>query len=141
MTNPPTKAPADTTHPLKPNYTGPTKGWFAWVHHGTILEWSDNIIERTDYVHKNKPEHEMGARIEHMVHVPDRLIPKYFKEARAKWREADAKLYEAAAKLYEAAAKREEAAAKAYYSPLITTYLKKHTPYAWDGKNSSLIYS
>jgi len=123
----------NTIYPLKPNYTGPTKGWFAWLHHDTVLEWSDNVIERTDYVFKNKPKHEMKARTEHMIVIPDEFIPKSLVRAREAWEKA----WEARENAQEAWEKTWEKAAK---NPRIIKYLKENTPYAWDESNSTLIY-
>ena len=155
----------NTIYPLKPNYTGPTKGWFAWLHHDTVLEWSDNVIERTDYVFKNKPKHEMKARTEHMIVIPDEFIPKFLEKAWEAWEKARGEAWEAGEKARgarEAEEKaweaREEALDKAWEArenaqeawektwekaaknPRIIKYLKENTPYAWSESNSTLIY-
>ena len=149
-----TKQTANILYPLKPNYKGKTKGWFGLLHHDTILEYSNNVIERTDYVFENKPKNELKTRSEHMVVIPDKFIPKYIKEARRKreeaarkWIEAYFKREEADRKWREAERKRREADRKwkeAYHraskNPRIIKYLKQHTPYSWDEANQTLIY-
>ena len=58
------------THPLLPNYTGPVSGFFIFVHHEGILEWSNNILERVDYVRSDKPKAEQAARAKALQAVP-----------------------------------------------------------------------
>jgi len=106
------KPSANTLYPLKPNYKGKTKGFFAWLHHDHILEWSHNVRERTVYVQENKPNDEMKTRAEHMIAIPDELIPKYSVEALQKWKEAHHKWDEALQKREEADQKWKEARQK-----------------------------
>ena len=108
MTNP-TKQTANILYPLKPNYKGKTKGWFCFLHHDTVLEYSHNVKERTAYVRKNKSKGEMKARREHMISIPDEMVPKYIKEADQKRGEANQKREEADQKWGEAYQKWEEA--------------------------------
>ncbi len=154
-------------YPLKPNYKGKTKGWFAWLHHDTILEYSENVLERTEYVFACKPKNEIKERTEHMIYIPDNLLPKYLYEAKEKlyeaeeklyeakeklyeaeeklyeakekWHEAKEKWHEAKEKLYEAEEKRDEAEEKSSCSPKVIKYLKDNTPYSWDNDNKTLV--
>ena len=50
------------THPLLPDYTGPTEGWFTFLHHKQPVEYSANVIERRDYVLAHKPSSEQRIR-------------------------------------------------------------------------------
>jgi hypothetical protein len=55
--------------PGKKNYTGPTAGWFFFVHHrGPILEYSKNIMERVRFIRKHKVKSEIPVRLNHLVH-------------------------------------------------------------------------
>ena len=123
----------NTLYPLKPNYKGKTKGWFVWLHHDTILEWSDNVKERIAYVRKQKPKNEQKVRAKHMIAVPDEMIPKYLKDANQKWRDADQKWED----VYK---KREAAYQKFSCSPKLRKFLKENTPYSWDEDNKTLVY-
>jgi len=59
----------NTLFPGRPNYTGPTIGWFALLHHDTLFEQSHNVNERTDYVRRNKPKNEVALRLHNMVYI------------------------------------------------------------------------
>ena len=52
----------NVTHPLLPDYAGPTEGWFTFLHHMEPVEYSSNVLERRDYVHTCKPAHEQRIR-------------------------------------------------------------------------------
>ena len=137
----------NTLYPLKPNYKGKTKGWFVWLHHDTILEWSDNVKERTAYVRKEKPKNEQKVRAEHMIAVPDEMIPKYLKDAYQKredayqkWRDADQKWEDAYPKRRDARQKWRDADKKFSCSPKLRKFLKENTPYSWDEENKTLVY-
>lgn len=57
--------------PGLPNYKGPDKGWFAWVHHGKLFEHTtddgDSIAARVEYVQRNKPKDERRIRLAHIM--------------------------------------------------------------------------
>jgi len=55
--------------PGRPNYVGPTWGWFALLHHDELYEWSDNVRERIRYVRDNKPQREISARLSNMLYL------------------------------------------------------------------------
>ena len=133
---------------MKENYKGKKKGWFAWIHHDTVLEWSDDIMERVEYVRENKPTDELKTRREHMIVAPDSIIPKYVKEAYRKWEKAYYKREEAYRKQEEAYRKWEEADRKYLLAlkkinknPTLIKYLKEHTPYSWNEEWRTLIYT
>ena len=59
---------------------GPHKGWFTLLHHeGPVLEESHDVIERLDFILKEKPEHERLTRLINIVHVPPTACAKYEK--------------------------------------------------------------
>jgi len=65
----------NTLYPGLPNYRGPTKGWYTLLHHSEkVIEWSDNVMERIDYIVNNKETHEVQIRLSHIVY----LDPKKF---------------------------------------------------------------
>mgnify|MGYP001619837888 CR=1 FL=1 len=65
-----------------------TSGHFTHIHHGKpLIEWSDNIKERHDYVRKIKPKRERALRMALMIRVPDGLIPNAYNEARLVYEE------------------------------------------------------
>jgi len=66
--------------PGRPNYTGPTAGLFAFLHHCTLYEYSDNVIERINYVKSQKPKDEIELRLHHMLYLDssDTLIGKAY---------------------------------------------------------------
>ena len=64
------------THPILPDYTGPTEGWFTFLHHDQVIEYSRNVLERRDYVLREKPGHEQTVRAQAcQVVPPDQITP------------------------------------------------------------------
>ena len=59
----------NTLFPGRPNYTGPTAGWFGLLHHDTLYEMSHNVMERVEYVRRNKPENEVAIRLHNMIYL------------------------------------------------------------------------
>ena len=55
--------------PGLPDYVGPSQGFFAFVHHDKLVEWSDDIQERIDYIKKAKPTHEQEVRLSHLLYL------------------------------------------------------------------------
>ena len=55
--------------PGRPNYTGPTSGMFGLLHHDALCESSHNVMERVDYVRKNKPWNEIAVRLHNMIYL------------------------------------------------------------------------
>ena len=94
-------------YPGKPNYRGPTSGYFTLLHHcGPLVEWSDNVMERVEYIKSNKAAHEIPVRLRHIVFVPQ---PKALRKADADWQKA--------------------------YADKLLAYLHKHVKDCkWDGK-------
>ena len=48
-----------------------TKGWFWHVHHAILLEWSDDITERIEFIQKYKLAHEIPQRLKLLKPVVD----------------------------------------------------------------------
>ena len=70
----------NTLFPGRPNYTGPTKGWFGLLHHDTLAETSHNVNERVDYIKRNKRKREISIRLHNLIYLggcdaADRLAP------------------------------------------------------------------
>ena len=53
--------------PGRPDYVGPTTGWFGLLHHDKLFEQSDNVMERVDYVRREKPKGEIAIRLHNMI--------------------------------------------------------------------------
>ena len=64
------KSSANILFPGLPNYTGPVKGYFTVLHHeATIIEWSDDVMERIEYILHNKDANEVDIRLRHIVYL------------------------------------------------------------------------
>ena len=92
----------NTLFPGLPDYIGPEKGLFTLLHHeGPLAEWSDDVLERIDYINKHKPKDEIDIRLRHIVYIPEGLFPEWDKaysewdKARSKWDKACSKFYKA----------------------------------------------
>ncbi len=134
-------------YPGRPNYKGPTEGFFGLLHHDTLAEWSHNVMERVEYVKKAKPKNEVEIRLWNMCYLSEERLPKEFAGAGKTYGEAW-KTYEKADKTYEKADKTYLEAEKAcgeaintYYKTLITfsphllNLIKELVPdTAWNGQ-------
>ena len=57
------------------DYWGPTSGWFSLLHHAdNLVEWSNNVMERVQYIVSDKPANEQAIRLRHIVFLGDRGI-------------------------------------------------------------------
>ena len=57
------------------DYRGPTSGWFSLLHHAdNLVDWSDNVMERIQYIISDKPASEQAIRLRHIVFLGDRGI-------------------------------------------------------------------
>ena len=55
------------------DYQGPTSGWFSLLHHAdNLVEWSNNVMERVQYIVSDKPANEQAIRLRHIVFLGDR---------------------------------------------------------------------
>ena len=59
--------------PGRPNYTGPTKGWFGLLHHEVLFEKSHDVMERVSFVRAEKPENEIAIRLHNMIYIDPAL--------------------------------------------------------------------
>ena len=63
----------NTLFPGRPNYVGPTVGWFGMLHHDSdLVEYSHDVMERVAYVKRNKPKNEVAIRLHNMIYLGDR---------------------------------------------------------------------
>ena len=62
-------AETNTKFPGRPDYTGPTVGWFGLLHHRKLFEFSHNIMERVDYVRREKFKSEVATRLWNMIYI------------------------------------------------------------------------
>src|SRR3972149_357239 len=70
---------------------------FWHIHHEVLLEWSDDIQERIDFIQAEKPKHEVEIRLRLLKPVQGALPPKLVKagDARDKAYDANAKARDA----------------------------------------------
>ena len=62
------------------DYRGPTSGWFSLLHHAdNLVDWSDNVMERIQYIISDKPASEQAIRLRHIVFLGDRGIDYWAK--------------------------------------------------------------
>ena len=89
---------------------------FWHIHHEVLLEWSDDIQERIDYIKAHKPPHEVETRLRLLKPVQGALPPKLVKAKAAydKARDAFVKASVAYAKARDAYDKAKAAYNKAY---------------------------
>ena len=58
--------------PGLPDYAGPNEGEFHAIHHADqIIEYSNNIRERVDFIKNNKPPAERPPRLANLMYVGD----------------------------------------------------------------------
>ena len=114
--------------PGRPDYVGPTKGYFAFLHHGQLFEKSHDVMERVAYVKREKPKNEIPTRLHSMIYLPfmtDALYADY--EAKLAPLDAD----------YQAKRATPYADYQAKLAPLyadILAFVHQHIPdCAWNG--------
>jgi outer membrane murein-binding lipoprotein Lpp len=70
MVNHPNRKKAENTlFPGRYNYTGPTKGWFGFLHHEQLYEESHDVNERIEYVKREKPKNGVAIRLHNMIYL------------------------------------------------------------------------
>ena len=137
----------------RPNYTGPTIGWFAALHHSILVEWSYNVMERVGYVSHEKPKHERATRLWNMMYIGEHgaAYDEASLPARAAYAEA---IRPAKASYYEAMRTAEAAydeamrtAMAAYHEKMRTaqvpvlSYIRQHIPdFPWDEAEGVMIF-
>lgn len=122
----------NTRYPGRPDYTGPKEGFFGFIHHDQLLEYSRNIDERLDYIDRFKPGHQRAWRRHCMVYLGDVLPEKLIKvgSARIKTEDAYNKAEDAYNKAWDAYNK-----ARHTYAPEVLAILTKLVPdHTWDEK-------
>ena len=59
--------------PGRPDYVGPTTGWFGLLHHDRLFEESHDVMERVDHVGREKgrekPKGEIAIRLHNMIYL------------------------------------------------------------------------
>ena len=145
--------------PGRPNYTGPKSGPFGLLHHGKLWEWSHDVIERVDYVQREKPENERAIRLHNMIFLGGCSVFKGKSQAdynkacvdwdktRADYHKAFADLQKVWADWYKVWADLDKAQADYHKvraawnrahpnaNAKILAYIRKHIPdCAWNGK-------
>src|SRR3972149_6330565 len=111
---------------------------FWHIHHEVLLEWSDDIQERIDFIQAEKPKHEVEIRLRLLKPVQGALPPKPVKagDARGKAKAAYDKAKAAYDKDWDAFGKDWDAYRKAYdkYLPQIEALHALECPDCpWDG--------
>jgi len=65
----------------------PKSGWYWLLHHEQLLEWTDDIDERWQYIVENKPKNEIDLRLSEIAPVrgdlPKQIIDAYAERKRA----------------------------------------------------------
>ena len=116
----------NTLFPGRYNYTGPTKGWFGFLHHEQLCEESHNVNERIYYVKRAKPKNEVAIRLHNMIYLGGC-------EAVAKRAALNADYADYEAK--RAALNADDKAKRAALDAKILDYIKMNIPdCAWNGK-------
>lgn len=59
----------NTLFPGRHNYSGPTQGWFGFLHHAQLCEKSHDVNERIAYVKREKPKNEVATRLHNMIYL------------------------------------------------------------------------
>ena len=113
-------------------------GYYWHVHHDVLIEYSDNISERMEYIKKNKPPEEINIRLKLLKKVKG-VLPKACQdaykarwEADKAWQEADKACWEA----YKACQEAYKACQEAYkaWQDEIEALHKLECPNCpWDG--------
>ena len=87
---------------------------FWHIHHEVLLEWSDDIQERIDFIQAEKPKHEVEIRLRLLKPVQGALPPKLVKagDARDKAKAAYDKAWDAFGKDWDAYVKARAAFGK-----------------------------
>ena len=108
------------------------------IHHDQLLEFSDNIEERIEYIKNNKPKDEVEIRLRLLKEVIGELPDELYKarEAYDKAQDAYDKAYEAYGKALDAYDKAWEVYGKALNENKIENLHKTECPNCpWNGKS------
>ena len=83
-----TSAALNTRYPGRPDYTGPIQGWYLFIHHDRLCEWSDDITERLTVIDTDKPVYERAMRRHCLVWLEPERVPVTYKQAWQAYRQA-----------------------------------------------------
>lgn len=65
-----TARPVNRLFPGRPNYKGPQRGWFAFVHHSRLYEKAtEDMSYRVEYIRSRKPKDEVAIRLRHLIYL------------------------------------------------------------------------
>ena len=122
------QATPNTLFPGRPDYVGPTTGWFCLLHHTMLYEHSHDVMERVEYVKSKKPRHEVATRLHNMIYLPVEFAMK----RAALYADYSAKID---------ALDDDDDAKRAPVNAEILAYIRAHIPdCAWDEINQTLIF-
>jgi hypothetical protein len=106
--------------PGRPNYNGPVKGWFSFLHHQLLCEYSHNVYERIGYICVGKPKNEIPIRLHNMMYLGDSEALARLANLYDDWKAGRAKL---------------DPDNSTTQATAILAYIKLHIPNcAWDGE-------
>jgi len=115
--------------PGRPDYVGPTKGYFALLHHEVLFEKSHDVTERVAYVKRDKLKHEVPIRLHNMLYLPF-MTDALYADYQAKLAPLDADYEAKRAPLY-----ADYQAKRATLDAYILAFIRQHIPdCAWNGK-------
>jgi hypothetical protein len=143
------------------NMTSQKSGMFWHIHHDRLVEWSDNIDERIDYIKKEKPSNEVEIHLRLMKRVNGKLPDEFVNAVKARnkaikardkawnkaikarnkaWYKTRDKADEAWYKAIKARDKADKAnkARKKYESEIETLHKIECPDCTWDGKTVKL---
>ena len=135
----------NTLFPGRPNYTGPTKGWFGFLHHEQLCEQSHDVNKRIRYVKREKPKNEVAIRLHNMIYLGGCEATTKFDTLYADYKMAKLALYATYRAKRDALYTTYEAKHDALYAAYtvkrdaldaeILAYIKSNIPdCAWNGK-------
>ena len=59
----------NTMFPGRADYVGPTAGIFGLLHHDRLYEESHDVVQRVDYVRREKAANEIAIRLHNMIYL------------------------------------------------------------------------
>ena len=113
--------------PGRPDYAGPTEGFFGLLHHDTLCEPSRNVLERVAHVRENKSSSEIPVRLHNMIYLGGCEAA------------IESVAYQADYEAKHAALYADYEAKHALFDIKILAYIREHIPdCAWDAKRKEL---
>lgn len=123
--------------PGRPNYKGPPRGYFSFLHHQQMFEETKAnayVMQRVKYVRDNKPDHEKKRRLHQMMYLGGCEVVR----AMEKLKRVSLLLYPFG---YEVRRPIDQAVdhLKAKMRPLVLEYIKTHIPdVVWDEEQMTI---